>query len=235
MVARYLARASAALLFLVAAGAGTAHAQNYEGPGLLRFGVFAQGTFADFAVREIPFGTGTLINDGTASLDGVGRGVSFGYDHRLWPGVVLGLEGDISLDNASSALGAHDFGLDFLVTLRGRVGVFVHPHWMIYATAGYAALGVEHKGTIPAVLGANTPVDKTDATLSGWTAGVGTELDLPQCIFFAEYLFADFGSWDFTNLAGDRIRADVEAHVVRAGIKFKIGHDYRTGEPIVPR
>jgi opacity protein-like surface antigen len=234
MVDRYLARASAALLFLVAAvGAGTAQAQNYEGPGLLRFGVFAQGTFLDFDVRAMPLGTATFVDEGTASLDGVGGGVSFGYDHRFSGGIVLGIEGDISLPGASTAFDGHDYGVDFLVTVRGRLGMFVHPHWLIYATAGYAALGVEYKGTTTVVAG-TTPT-KIDATLSGWTAGVGTELDLPQCIFFAEYLFTDFGTWGFTNATSDRYDIDVSGQVIRAGIKFKIGHEYRDGEPIQPR
>ena len=105
----------------------------------------------------------------------------------------------------------------------GRLGAYVHPHWLVYVTAGYAALGVEYKGVDTTGL---TP-NKIDASLSGWTAGAGVEIDRANWILFAEYLYADFGTWDFTNATGDRYNIDVTGHFARAGIKFKIGHDYR--------
>ena len=52
-------------------------------------------------------------------------------------------------------------------------------------------------------------------------------------ILFGEYLYGDFGNRNFniTDNSGFvpatlRHEASVEAHLVRIGIKFKVGHDY---------
>jgi opacity protein-like surface antigen len=79
--------------------------------------------------------------------------------------------------------------------------------------------------------------------------GIGTEFDWsPHFLVFTEYLYGDFGGASFdlpqgVGLPGQAHRADLESHMFRVGVKFKVGHDYahdtyrhpedyRGGEPL---
>jgi opacity protein-like surface antigen len=230
MTSRFMSRASAAFLFFVAAAAiGQAQAQNYDGDGRLRFGAFVQGSELDFDVERL----GAPL--GTASIDGFGGGASFGYDWVLRDRLVFGLEADASVEDSSERLQRRSFASDYLVTLRGRIGAHLQPGWLVYATGGAAFLGVEFQG-VPTVVSRT----KESETLTGWTIGGGTELDLDRVTLFAEYLFAEFDTFKFTDplesavpnpplgskIVPTRYSADVEEQLFRVGVKFKIGHDF---------
>jgi outer membrane immunogenic protein len=94
----------------------------------------------------------------------------------------------------------------------------MHPTWLVYATGGVAWLGVEAQSTLTG--------SKAADTLTGWTVGGGTEIDW-RChmILFAEYLYTSFGSVSYS-LDGVAERADFDGHLLRFGLKFKVGHDY---------
>jgi opacity protein-like surface antigen len=222
---RLMAVASAALmLFVAAAATGQAQAQNYDGDARLRFGAFLQGSQTDFDVER----SGAPL--GTASMDGFGGGASFGYD---WgKSLILGVESDVAVEDTSERLQRRSFATDYLVTLRGRIGANLQPGWLVYATGGAAFLGVEFQG-LPTVFGRTKESD----TLTGWTVGGGTEIDLAGVTLFAEYLFADFDTFKATDpnenvstvparFVPARYSADVEEQLFRAGVKFKIGHDF---------
>ena len=222
---RLIAVASAALvLFVAAAATGQAQAQNYDGDGRLRFGAFLQGSELDFDVERLG------VPLGTASMDGFGGGASFGYD---WgKSLILGVEADVAVEDSSERLKGRSFASDYLVTLRGRIGANLQPGWLVYATGGAAFLGVEFQG-LP-ITGFRT---KESDTLTGWTAGGGTEIDLAGVTLFAEYLFADFDTFKVTDtsekvilgtnkIVSARYDVDVEEQLVRVGVKFKIGHDF---------
>jgi outer membrane immunogenic protein len=217
MTLRSMTVASAAfMLFVAAAASGQAQAQNYDGSGQLRFGAFAQGSQLDFDVQS------PLAAAGTASIDGFGGGASFGYDWVLRDRLVFGLEGDASVEDSSDNIKGRSFANDYLVTLRGRLGAQLQPGWLVYATGGAALLGVEYQGLPNAFTKA---LLKESDTLTGWTAGGGTEVDLQHVTLFAEYLFADFESFEFKDGAS-RFDVAVEDQVARVGVKFKIGHDH---------
>ena len=208
-MASMLARASVALLFLVAAaGAHPASAQNYDGDAVVRVGLFAQGTWLDID-QTLPGGTGELT--------GFAGGISAGYDFWRSSRFVLGFEGDLSVGDMQDTAGTTSYGHDYLVTLRGRAGVYMHPTWLLYATGGVAWLGVETQSTLTG--------DKEANTLTGWTVGGGTEVDWRHMILFAEYLYTDFGSHSYT-LDSVEERAGYGGHLWRLGVKFKVGHDY---------
>jgi outer membrane immunogenic protein len=227
MTTGFMGRASAAfMLFVAAAASGQAQAQNYDGSGQLRFGAFAQGSQLDFDVQR------PLAAAGTASIDGFGGGASFGYDWVLRDRLVFGLEGDASVEDSSDTIKGRSFANDYLITLRGRLGAQLQPGWLVYGTGGAALLGVEYQGLNPTSPFA-PPRSKISDTLTGWTAGGGTELDLQYVTLFAEYLYAKFDTFDFmdddpTTSARTLVRheVDVDDHLVRLGVKFKIGHDY---------
>jgi outer membrane immunogenic protein len=210
MMVSLMVRTSVALLFLVAAaGAGPARAQNYDGDGVVRVGLFAQGTWLD--VKQ------TLPTSGSADLSGFSGGISAGYDFLRTSRWVLGFEADASLGDLADTVGFASYGFDYLATLRGRAGFYLHPNWLIYGTAGAAWIGFEAQSTLTG--------DKASETVTGWTAGGGTEVDRDHVIYFAEYLYTDFGSRNSV-IDATTHRADLDGHQFRIGLKFKVGHDY---------
>ena len=232
-----LARASVGFLLLVATGvADQAHAQNWDGSGQIRFGAFLQGSFNDFNVTQTPQLPSTALPfRQSISPDGFGLGVVAGYDHRIGKFVVGG-EIDASFDNASGKPAASvpdQYSNDFLATVRGRLGYLVHPDVLVYGTLGIAALGTHYKlvgGGISSSLGV---ISKKDATMSGLSIGGGLEYDAGWAILFGEYLHNDYGAWTFGNFNGNRMAIDASASVIRAGLKFKVGHDFE--HDIYPR
>lgn len=202
---------TAALVVAVAIGGG-AVAQRYDGSGLVKFGVFGQGTFLN--VDQ------TLPVAASSEPSGFAGGVSAGYDFRLYDRWLLGVEIDGSFGDARARAGLTDYGFDYLLTARGRLGAYVRPDWLLYATAGVGYLGIEAQRPGLGV--------KADDTLTGYVVGAGTEIDWHHVILFGEYLYGDFGSRQFTLVDPVALRHDasVDAHLVRLGIKFKVGHDF---------
>lgn len=209
MLGRFLKTVATGVL-LATAGIATASAQNYDGSGLVKFGVFGQGTFLDID-QSLP-----AIASGSAS--GVTGGVSAGYDLTFHRYLLLGIEADGSFGDARETIGFTDYGHDFMFTIRGRLGVYAHPGWLIYGTAGVGFLGFEAQQP-----GAGL---KSSQTVTGFVGGIGTEFDWsPHFLVFTEYLYGNFGEASF-DLPGQAHRADMEAHLFRVGVKFKVGHDY---------
>lgn len=227
------------LLAAVAALANPAAAQKYDGGGVIKFGVFGQGTFLNYDQAQ-PFAA-------TVSPGGIAGGVSIGYDHSIHQRWMLGVEVDTSLGDIrgkTNGVGAvainnipvgavplsPSYGFDYLATVRGRLGYYVHPGWLLYGTAGAAFLGYEIQG--PATLpGPATVSLKASDTAVGWAAGVGTEVAWHHVLLTAEYLYAGFGSRDVNVVnpaagVSSTFNVTPDVHAVRLGIKFKIGHDY---------
>lgn len=236
MTANAITRATAALLFCMAAlVSGPAQAQNYDGAGLLRFGVFGQvgHTTFDIDVRELP------EVRGSTSDTAFGGGVTFGYDYLFGNGMILGIEGDIGLDTADAGRNFRDFSTNFMASIRGRIGGYVSPHLLLYATGGVAFLGVEYDGLRDELTGFRF---SKDDTLTGWMVGGGAEFDWHGIVFFGEYLYASYDSFSFTEVVDEtdpmapafRNDIDLDQHLFRFGVKFIIGHDHRVGEAYLP-
>jgi opacity protein-like surface antigen len=209
MLARVVGRAAAALVAAVLGTTGAA-AQKFDGTGLVKFGVFGQGTFLDVGLTQ-PF-------IASASPSGFAGGVSAGFDLvSRGNGWLLGVEIDGSFGDARDKADIVDFGFDYLATLRGRFGFFPRYDWLIYGTAGVGWLGIEAQR--PGV------GNKAVETLTGVVGGAGTEIDWHHVILFGEYLYGNFGDRSFT-ISDVRHRIDADAHIFRLGLKFKVGHDY---------
>lgn len=220
---------SLTLLGAAAGAAAPATAQAWDAPGILRFGAFLQGGFTNLDVQE----NAGLVRR-TLDLDGAGIGVTFGYDWRMG-NLMLGLESDAATSNDNGRVGIHTFATDYFATFRGRIGTFARPDLLIYATGGLALAGVEYKPVrggggvaIDPVTGATATgsVLKSDQTLAGFVVGGGVEYDLHGILVFGEYLYAGFEGWNFSTPAG-RVSADLDTHMFRIGVKFKIGDDFR--------
>lgn len=256
MNTRFVAGTSASLWLLVTAAApGEAQAQVYDSSGVVRFGIFGQWSSADFDVSQsgtttTPFAVTApdsppVPASGTGSFDDGALGFSYGVDLVRNASWVLGIEGDISIEFAEEEIAGREYGPEFMSTLRGRVGSFVQPGWLVYATGGVAVLGVEFHGLRQVALTPDTATQRSEIsnTLTGWTIGGGTELHWGSVILFGEYLFADYETWRFRddidpNAGTGTIngnpnsmlrehQVDIDGqHVLRLGVKFMIGQDY---------
>ncbi|MEM7565944.1 MAG: outer membrane beta-barrel protein [Pseudomonadota bacterium] len=189
-----------------------------------------------------------LISFGGDSNGGIIGGVQAGVNAQF-DQFVLGVEGDISgvsfelgddntlIDTAPGILAAAggvagtgivgdlDVDVDYLATLRARAGIAVD-RFMIYGTGGFAFTSVDVDYSVP---GAVFDVDSDDDVQVGYAIGAGVEGFVTQNLTAKlEYLYTDFEEQtiDFTIPAtgvSRAIEADLDAHVVRAGINYKFG------------
>jgi len=110
-----------------------------------------------------------------------------------------------------SAVANVERSLDYIGTLRGRLGGLLTPTLLVYGTGGLAYGGVHGETTItqtvapfgcggpPCVAGSGPSSGSISETRFGWTAGAGLEWLLPpHCSLKAEYLYYDLGnvSWN---------------------------------------
>lgn len=102
-----------------------------------------------------------------------------------------------------------DRRVDWLGTLRGRLGFLVTPTLLIFGDGGLAYGGINADTFItqalvgPATVGVDTPYFSNGSfnnTRVGWTAGGGAEwMFLPNWSLKAEYLYYDLGSVTYSN------------------------------------
>lgn len=139
-------------------------------------------------------------------------------------------------------------GLNWLGTVRGRVGFLVHPQTLIYGTGGLAVGGTSSKqqiywddglGDDPLPLHASGAAE--NKTQWGWTIGAGIEHQLGgNWSIKADYLYADLGTvvnryvgtstgvpWN--GMDGgvhdwDGFNPKLTVHAVRVGLNYKFGH-----------
>jgi outer membrane immunogenic protein len=152
--------------------------------------------------------------------DGFLGGVALGYDMQQgsW---VYGIEGDISFSTVSgfqrSDLGGFpvrtDVDLDWLSTVRGRVGHLVNDNLLIYGTAGLAVARVTERADVGTIF-----VNKN--THFGLAVGGGAERMLANGISLrAEALYVHLGEETY----GSLVPADASGHGVvgRLGIGIR--------------
>lgn len=195
--------------------------------------------------RFIP-GATALANSGTANVNQNGfiGGGQVGYNYQWGQSIVVGLEADIqgagirgrggysgaSLDQFAvsilgvpvaltrTAVGSGEInaGIDWMGTVRGRLGWLAMPTLLVYGTGGLAYGGAYANATHSAggnlglsVFGVNflsigAPVipgsGQYSNTRVGWTAGGGFEwMVMPNWSVKAEALYYDLGSATFSS------------------------------------
>jgi outer membrane immunogenic protein len=152
-------------------------------------------------------------------------GVQLGYNAMLSPVILAGFEADIqgsslrgSANAATSVLADTIFGpntgsfqtaitvsrsLDYIGTVRGRLGATVAPTLLLYVTGGLAYGGVTSNTTVnqtTAIGGvpANAAARSFSDTRAGYTVGAGGEwMFLSNWSLKAEYLYYDLGSANY--------------------------------------
>jgi outer membrane immunogenic protein len=195
-----------------------------------------------------PFLEGGGFNIANYPNKGVLGGVQAGYNYQLSPLWVVGAEGDWSFTDINGSYSAASnpdpamFGgtysvsnirtsLDWLATLRGRVGV-TSDNWLFYGTGGLA-IGRVTSGFDSYV---NTPIPfsfsfngANSTTNVGWTAGAGTEYAFGRFSLKLEYLYYDLGANRVTSPVTDTLIAPGAAltldqrtvgHIIRAGLNY---------------
>jgi len=213
-------------------------------------------TYAGFI--EAATQTPLFGNTPKARLDHAGLGVQAGYDWTIGR-LVAGIEGDFVYTNqhgrlTSSCPGAVcnapidapmsatlDYRLDWMASVRGRIGAAVAPTTLAYVTAGVPFGTVATSGTVSGVTAAGIPFATpfgVDTFRFGWTVGAGLESRLiGNWTGKIEYLHTDLGAFRATpdmpanvttSFDSDaRLRSDA----VRLGVNYRFG----TGDRLAAR
>jgi outer membrane protein OmpA-like peptidoglycan-associated protein len=202
--------------------------------------------------------TGTLTTGGGTTfttnnhLDGGGAlgGGQIGYNFRLNPSWILGLETDFDGAGLSNngGTGTRTIGgltstyqvgrtQEWLGTVRGRLGWTPSPTWLYYVTGGFAYAQIDSSfanqfsGTSTAAFrGSKSGVE------TGWTVGTGAEYAVsPQFSIKAEYLYVDLGSLGY-NARNQTVGSALTNHISIDNNEniFRVGLNYHFNQPPPP-
>jgi outer membrane immunogenic protein len=175
---------------------------------------------------------------------GIRVGGFLGYDWQLTRRLVVGVEGDIAWGDQTKTVNAIPGAASASIfsfndtsnvqlmgdaSVRGRFGYLVTPDALVYATGGVAfqqmtvsiACGMIRAG-ICSVGGAPSQ----SAILIGWTAGIGTEIDIQDGWFGRfEYRYSQFptftNTFGFSNGASVKADIDVDTHIFTTGVGYR--------------
>jgi hemolysin activation/secretion protein/opacity protein-like surface antigen len=240
-------------------------------PGLSTIGVplGQDATGLSHGVASAVAGSGYLPTFASGGI----AGAQFGYNHRL-DNIVVGVEADIqglgardlrgaggvpavvtdpadptSLDVVNSFILTQK-SVNWLGTLRPRVGYLITPTIMAYVTGGLAYGGVGASSTLMQTWGGNlfAPILQSSGaaghysqTAVGWSAGAGVEwMFSPILSLKGEYLYYDLGRARFSSLASNRLagltttaalfttQTQFDGHVARLGLNYHFGRSAET-------
>jgi outer membrane immunogenic protein len=212
----------------------------------VQFTDFPTGSFANtFAIGQTPRAIGF-------SPKGVIGGAEGGYNWQTGA-LVLGVEGDFSGANikaagsfvfAGSAQGAPETttassSLDWLATIRGRIGFTPTDRLLIFGTGGVAFGQVNNQMSIVASNPPGFPVfvatlnGSQNSTRTGWAAGAGAQYAVTNNLFAkVEWLHYDLGTNSITSPEilngatqpfGLISNIKTNGNIVRFGVDFRLG------------
>lgn len=176
--------------------------------------------------------------------DGFVGGGQIGYNWQVSPNWVLGFETDIQYVDGRSTLAtvgtsglSNTFraGLDYLGTVRGRVG-YTWGATMLYGTGGFAYGGVRNGASFNNAAGALAFFGEDRSTRTGYAVGAGIEhMFTPNWSVKGEYLYYDLGrSTTAINLVAPGLGVGTgynttfrnDGHIGRIGLNYKFGATY---------
>jgi outer membrane immunogenic protein len=245
---RWLIAASAAIAILASAAAQAADLPVplppgpavYAPPPVVRtvadWGGFYLGGNGDLVAARTQSNfsaAGTPFASADTAVFGGGGGVQGGFNWQTG-NLVLGAEGDFQWTSVKGSISAQctvcggattatlEHDIDWFGTARARVG-YASGGWLAYFTGGYAFGRVVLNGTASG--GGATATLTQNATPSGWTVGLGTEIALAEhWSAKLEYLYVDLGTVTNTIVAAGvpvTDQARVQMNVMRAGINYR--------------
>jgi len=174
-------------------------------------------------------GLGAVVHEldilgGIANFNGIGGEgafgeVSIGYDFRIAPNWIAGVQADYRWGNISTDLDLSGLGFDASITadhgydLIARLGYEVFDNTLIYGLAG---MSWQHFQLDTSISGIDYDWDT-----HGWTAGAGIEAALSDRVTAkVEYRYAEYDGEDFES--GGILEAIPSMHTVRFGLSYKI-------------
>src|SRR5260221_4584415 len=244
-------------------GAPIVTAWSWAGPYVgVNAGYSAGKSKTDTVFSDASAGTPLFAAGSSDSLNGIIAGFQGGYNWMASSWLVAGIEADVQLSTQNTtptyicpgaicnqAIGdaaavAASFDpaqeLDWVGTLRGRLGATVQPATMTHLTGGLAVAEIKSAGT---VLGFSPGVDDhgnpivtpiglrfyDHKTKAGWSSGPGIATHLSGNLTGkVEYLYLDFGSVSTagTNLLNVtpiavNLESRVSDHIVRVGLNYR--------------
>jgi opacity protein-like surface antigen len=204
--------------------------------------------------------------NGSASVGSFVGGAQVGYMYQL-DALVLGVEQDVIFGppqatvNATGVASGNQFGLaqsqtlDWLATLRGRIGYGPTDRIMIYGTGGVAFGNVATSssltvqvpaggtfGGLPAPAGGTTLNfnGTRDDLRVGWAVGAGAEFAIsPEVSARLEYLHFDLGRMTVVAPLDGGVGlsthggASLSGDLLRAGVNYRFGNDQMRGDGAV--
>jgi len=189
-------------------------------------GLNAGGHWSDkdsVRVNSPAFGASSFDTD----LNGFIGGGQIGYNWQT-SNVVWGLEADIQALDASHRFAGTFAGaswearskLEWLGSIRGRLGITPDAKTLLYVTGGFAYGGIELRAAATAPF---NDARKSSETATGWTLGGGAEFAISSNMTVrGEYLYYDLDG-EKVSLAGGlaTARSDYSGHITRVGVNFK--------------
>ena len=147
------------------------------------------------------------VNGLSTDPSGVTGGLQAGYNFKIAPLWLLGIEGELSWTKADGTADGLKSSHNWYDTLDARVG-YILPWrgWMLYGKAGAAWMNED----------LSNPRFTDNLTRSGWNVGVGAEYMIaPQWSVKAEYNYLDFGKDNTAHFV-----ADTRVNQFKAGVNY---------------
>lgn len=142
--------------------------------------------------------------------DGGNASAFIGYNWQFGR-VVAGLEADIGTGSFDGSENGVSTEIDYLGSVRGRLGYLINPSFLLYATGGFAYGDFDFSAN-----GAT----RTES-FTGYQIGAGTELKFSDpWSLRLEYIYTDLDS-ETLNHNGLANTYDPDFHTVRAGLSYK--------------
>lgn len=175
------------------------------------------------APASLPVAASANLANRSSDLAGFIGGVQFGANWQIGKGVVAGVETDLhgvsgntttrwqaataqSGANTYLTFGQRTTTLNYIGTVRGRLGYLVTPTLQLYGTGGLAYGGViSNTGIFTQRVGGTNQTQANpqfQGALAGWTAGGGVEwMFMPKWSAKLEYLRYDLGNMTTSGVA----------------------------------
>jgi outer membrane immunogenic protein len=137
-------------------------------------------------------------------------GLQAGYNYQVSPSVVFGVESDLTFTSIDDNVGAAKFGVDYLGTIRARLGYSID-RVMFYATGGLAY----GRGELEIAGLSNREFHW------GWTLGGGIEAMIsPKVSAKLEYLYVNLNDETYQSILGPR-SVGYNTSLLRGGINYR--------------
>lgn len=160
----------------------------------------------------------------TQELDGALASITAGYNYRVSPAFLIGVEGDLGVMDLNADdkvifdghIWKSQFG-PFWGTVRARAG-WLWGNLLLYGTGGLAFMSVDEVG----IGDADGQTADNRSVRSGWVLGGGVEYAITSRMTTKfEYLHMDFGRYDGYSENQESYYFDNRVDLVRAGLNFK--------------